>query len=187
MDDTKKRRQYLINKQFQIKFIIKVYLAVFITIATVGLFLFYLNDKTLSHSAYQQVLNMRSARDMLLPTILSISAITAIVALVIIIFKVILESHKIAGPIYRFEKAFETVGYGDLTASVKLRKKDEMQDLSEKFNAMLSCLNSNIVKSKKTVKKLREVTALKDEENKEILNLINELEENLSKIKTTEY
>jgi nitrogen fixation/metabolism regulation signal transduction histidine kinase len=43
-------------------------------------------------------------------------------------------SHKVAGPIYRFEKACNSVIEGDYTSEIKLRKGDEMQNLATLLN-----------------------------------------------------
>ncbi|HEX2957258.1 MAG TPA: hypothetical protein VHO70_10530 [Chitinispirillaceae bacterium] len=43
-------------------------------------------------------------------------------------------SHKVAGPIYRFEKACNSVIEGDYTSEIKLRKGDEMQNLALLLN-----------------------------------------------------
>jgi nitrate/nitrite-specific signal transduction histidine kinase len=43
-------------------------------------------------------------------------------------------SHKVAGPIYRFEKACNSVIEGDYTSEIKLRKGDEMQNLAALLN-----------------------------------------------------
>ena len=48
-------------------------------------------------------------------------------------------SHKIAGPLYRFEKDINSLAKdGDLTRIFRLRKRDEMQELAEALNTMVS-------------------------------------------------
>lgn len=53
-------------------------------------------------------------------------------------------SHKLAGPIYRFERSARVVAEGDLTHQVHLRKGDELMDLQEEFNAMVSSLREKV-------------------------------------------
>jgi signal transduction histidine kinase len=43
-------------------------------------------------------------------------------------------SHKVAGPIYRFEKTCHDVIAGNYSDTVKLRKGDDMQNLSHLLN-----------------------------------------------------
>ncbi|PIS47518.1 MAG: hypothetical protein COT17_03125 [Elusimicrobia bacterium CG08_land_8_20_14_0_20_51_18] len=46
-------------------------------------------------------------------------------------------SHKMAGPIYKFEKSCQTIAEGDLTHRVYLRKGDQLTDLQNSFNEMM--------------------------------------------------
>lgn len=48
----------------------------------------------------------------------------------------VLASHKLAGPVYRFERSARTVASGDLTHRVRLRVGDEMEDFRDEFNVM---------------------------------------------------
>ncbi len=55
-------------------------------------------------------------------------------------------SHKIAGPLYRFEKDVRSLAKdGDLTKMFKLRKRDEMQELAEALNIMVSGFRGKLV------------------------------------------
>jgi nitrate/nitrite-specific signal transduction histidine kinase len=46
-------------------------------------------------------------------------------------------SHKLAGPLYRFEKVCHSLINGNYTEGVYLRKGDEMQNLAKLFNDMI--------------------------------------------------
>ena len=47
-------------------------------------------------------------------------------------------SHKLAGPIYRFEKVCNNMIEGNYTEKIYLRKGDEMQNLARLFNDVIS-------------------------------------------------
>ncbi|MFN3480951.1 MAG: HAMP domain-containing protein [Thermodesulfovibrionales bacterium] len=51
-------------------------------------------------------------------------------------------SHRIAGPLYRFEKSIEEIIKGNLSFRIKLRKKDEAKELAEAINRMIETLSS---------------------------------------------
>jgi nitrogen fixation/metabolism regulation signal transduction histidine kinase len=53
-------------------------------------------------------------------------------------------SHKLAGPLYRLEKACHNVIEGDYTEKISLRKGDEMQNLANLFNEMIVVTNERI-------------------------------------------
>jgi nitrate/nitrite-specific signal transduction histidine kinase len=63
---------------------------------------------------------------------IGIFIIIAQVALLTIFF-----SHKLAGPLYRFEKACHSIIDGNYTENITLRKGDEMQNLAGLFNEMI--------------------------------------------------
>jgi methyl-accepting chemotaxis protein len=50
-------------------------------------------------------------------------------------------SHRMAGPIYKFEKSCSVVAGGDLTHRVYLRKGDQLMDLQECFNNMAAAMH----------------------------------------------
>ncbi len=51
-------------------------------------------------------------------------------------------SHRICGPIYRFQKAFDQLNDGQTPLPIHLRHKDELQGLAEAFNQNLAALRS---------------------------------------------
>jgi nitrogen fixation/metabolism regulation signal transduction histidine kinase len=64
-------------------------------------------------------------------------------------------SHKLAGPLYRFEKACHSIIDGNYTENITLRKGDEMQNLAGLFNEMIKATRDRM-------KSLRDV----DDKNK---------------------
>jgi methyl-accepting chemotaxis protein len=56
----------------------------------------------------------------------------------------LLLSHRIAGPLFRFEKSAERVGAGDLSFRVALRQADEFGAFQDKFNGMLASLKDRV-------------------------------------------
>jgi methyl-accepting chemotaxis protein len=73
-------------------------------------------------------------------------AVVAIVAVFI--------SHRLAGPIYRFERSTESVAQGDLTHRVQLRKGDELFDLQDRFNEMIESLQNRVLKDRSLAQRL---------------------------------
>ncbi len=49
-------------------------------------------------------------------------------------------SHRTAGPMYRFKKAFQEVKDGNLDQRIHLRPNDDFQDVAESFNQMMDIL-----------------------------------------------
>ena len=58
-------------------------------------------------------------------------------------------THKIAGPFYRFRKAFEAVKNGELNTRIHLRKHDEGKQVADAFNEMMDEFEGTAIKLKK--------------------------------------
>jgi methyl-accepting chemotaxis protein len=79
--------------------------------------------------------------------------------IVILVSSVI--SHRMAGPIYKFEKSAEIIGTGDLTHEVFLRSGDQLRDLQREFNKMTKSLARKVKHDKESVEEaLRILNAL---------------------------
>lgn len=61
-------------------------------------------------------------------------------------------SHKIAGPIYRFDQSFKEIKDGNLSIRVKLRKFDEVKELVTSFNEMAESLDKKVARMKTVIK-----------------------------------
>ncbi len=53
-------------------------------------------------------------------------------------------SHKVAGPVYRFEKVCNNIIKGIYTDEIRLRQGDEMQNLARLFNEALRCTRERL-------------------------------------------
>lgn len=67
-------------------------------------------------------------------------ALTALVLVPAILFFGIQVTHRIAGPIYRFERYLEDVAAGTETGSCRIRDTDELQELCDKLNRAVTTL-----------------------------------------------
>ena len=76
-------------------------------------------------------------RKALLSSLLWIFGAGIFLIIIQIAFLTVFFSHKLAGPLYRFEKACHNVIGGDYTERIALRKGDEMQNLAGLFNEMV--------------------------------------------------
>lgn len=72
----------------------------------------------------------------------------SVLALAVVFGLSLFFSHFVAGPIYRFEKIFEQMREGDISAIVRLRKHDELKDTAEVFNQALMTLRQRIRKER---------------------------------------
>jgi methyl-accepting chemotaxis protein len=88
-------------------------------------------------------------------------------------------SHKIAGPMFRFEKELKQVTEGDLTKRVVLRKKDQITDMAESLNDMISSLHEKLLDIQTDVERIRQ-SASKQNAPKELIEELNKLHQNIA-------
>lgn len=67
-----------------------------------------------------------------------------ILYMVAVVLFAIIGSHRLAGPIYRFERSTRVVGSGDLTHRIETRNGDELGDLKDEFNTMVESLHRQV-------------------------------------------
>jgi len=79
-------------------------------------------------------------------------AFTALVALIAI--HSIFLSHRVAGPLYRFNEVFKAVGSGDISGVIRLRKNDYLEREAEQINMMLGSLREKIGRAQEISKNL---------------------------------
>ena len=84
----------------------------------------------------------------------SVFLVRIVLYLAIIFVVALFISHRLAGPIFRFERSAQEVGSGNLTHRVSLRTGDDLLELQEEFNAMVSSLQSLVQKDRNLVTRL---------------------------------
>ena len=172
----KKRKQYAIDKHFQIRFIAVVVFSLFLFLLMVGwtvysnIWAVLLRD---TQNLYFLLVKKQADFDIFFKLALLMFVITIISFFI---------SHKFAGPVYRIKKAARLVGEGDLCSHVDLRRGDEFVDLVGDFNSMTNNLKNIISKNKKLIKnitaqladiskELREKTLTTEEKDKLLAQL----------------
>lgn len=69
----------------------------------------------------------------------------------------ILFSHRISGPVYRFSQMAKTIGRGDFSPVIMLRKADELQELKDGLNEMLDGLRGRVREQNQLVVRMEEL------------------------------
>lgn len=139
-----KRRQYYINKGFQTRFILRFFLILVLGgVVTVGLTLVNTQD-TLTSTYVDSKLVIQSTSLAIMPSVIFTVLITTGILCVVAVLVTLLASHKIAGPIYRFEKDIAQVAEGNLRHRIRIRKNDQFQELAVSLNRMIDGLSLRI-------------------------------------------
>lgn len=139
-----KRSQYLIKKKFQVDFMLKFSLILFFGILLSTVLLLSLSQGTLTSSYAASGLEIKNTGSAIMPMVVLTNLITGAVICLSAIVVMLFVSHKIAGPIFRFEKDIKRVSNGDLTVRINLRKKDQLKDMALALNQMVQSLSSKM-------------------------------------------
>lgn len=86
-----------------------------------------------------------------------------VIYILIVVIASAVISHRIAGPIYKFEKTCEKISDGDFTQRVYLRKGDALIELQTAFNAMMDKIHELLKLNEELKKKLIEKNIAVDE------------------------
>ncbi len=173
-----KRRQYFVKKEFQLKFILKFCLLVLIgTIISTGI-LFLLSQNTLTSSFQQSRLVIKSTGMAILPSVVYTNLITLGLVAIATIIVTLFVSHKIAGPMFRFEKELRNIGGGDLTKKVILRKRDQMTGMTDSLNAMTAGLHEKVLRIQTEVVNILE-SASRQNAPKDLIGELNQLHQKI--------
>lgn len=157
-----RRRRYIIMPKFQFKYLAIVIILVFI-IMLVTIYIVNLTLRTTPVLENLSEIEVVAVTSLVYRTVIYICCVFVIIIAVLGIFVL----HRIAGPLYVFDKMFNLVSQGDLTIKVKLRKGDELKELAESFQRMIDNLNLFIKTDKEKI----------DEIKKEVKSLSNETTE----------
>ncbi len=76
-------------------------------------------------------------RSSLLSSLMWVFGVGMLLVIVQIVLLTIFFSHKVAGPVYRFEKVCHNMIEGNYTDTIRLRKGDEMQNLAKLLNEVI--------------------------------------------------
>jgi len=149
-----KRRSYFINKTFQSEFILKFCGLVILGSIVFGVILYLFSKHTLTTSFENSRLVIKSTADYIFPGILFGGIIAAIITALAASVVVILMTHRIAGPMYRFERYVNEIGFGRLCSDLKIRKKDQFQNMADSLNKMTQGLKFGLGEVKDVSDKL---------------------------------
>ena len=139
-----KRRNFFIKKDFQGKLILGYFLFVMGGCLLFIILLGIISADTLTISYNNYDLQMGQTPMMLLKNVIAANWIFLIIGGSLLILAAMLITHRIAGPLFRFEKALDSMTAGDLSDTIHLREHDEGKDLAEKINVFNLDLSKKI-------------------------------------------
>ena len=184
-----RRRNYFIKKKFQVNFTVKFLIIILIeAFLAAGLFL-YMSKGTLTTGYLGSELRIARTYDFFLPMLLLSNLIIVGISAVIGIAVLIFLSHRIAGPLYRFENILNSIKKGDLTQRFKLRENDQFAELANSINEHTDTLDKNmghlkagVMEFSQLASKMQTALASDPSANKELERLLQEMSKKLQEL-----
>lgn len=141
-----KRKKYLIEPKFQVRFILSSIIVALTTISIsfVTNYLFFAKFKKFGlaigfnpGSPYFKFLEGQQS------SINMIYLISSVAVFVLIVLWGIFSSHKIAGPIYKMTRHMREMAKNGGTERVRIRRSDHFQDLAESYNQQMEAFEKS--------------------------------------------
>ena len=185
-----KRSRYLIKLGLQMRYMGVILMALMLVSMIVGWTIYY--------TIWQQISDPGLTNEQLIDIFMRGNEILMwkmVVAIIFICFVSIFVSHKIAGPVYRFEQSAKIIANGDFSYRIRLRKGDELHELAQAFNGMTESLESIVKENNKVLEHINKIVdrardgfnkkSLSSEEKKKLLEDLNLVQEELRRITET--
>jgi methyl-accepting chemotaxis protein len=137
-------RKYFINRKFQLEFSFRFLLIIAAASIAVMLLFFYNSRGTLSVGYTGTEVKMLQTGAYFLPSLIASTVVIVIFSCLTGAFAMIMLSHRIAGPIFRFNSTLDEINAGNLTRRFNLRGKDQFKDLAERINALAAMMDGKM-------------------------------------------
>ncbi len=147
------RRHYLIDPRRQLRAVVMTtsVVAVLVILVNVGFALLRLSQSSFLSAVAPQLGPVLDRQDttyswvMILFSVVLVAAVSA---------KTIVDTHRTAGAVFAVKQRLERVRQGDLHVTLKLRRNDNLQDLEQPFNEMVSTLRDRALDEASQLDKL---------------------------------
>ncbi len=138
------RRQHFIKKGFQLNFSIRFLVLIAIEAILLGGLFWYMSQNTLTTGYVDAQLRIENTSSFFYPSMMVSNLLVVLIVGIIGLVGLIFISHKIAGPLYRFESSLKEISGGDLTHRIRTRKKDQLKDLADSLNEFTSSIDGKV-------------------------------------------
>ena len=130
-----KRKQYLVDRDYQLRFVTRLFMAVLAVAAISSL----IATGLLSVSMYQPDLPQQTLVYCFVAVALTL-LVELLISIPIIWVLGIRQSHRVVGPMNRMKRTLEAIGNGDFSQRITLRQGDALEDLAKSMNHMAEAL-----------------------------------------------
>jgi len=150
------RKQYLIDRKFQLRFSLELLIFVVVTPFVVWANIYMLGQYSHSQDIYNQgAMTQWGMIGVLLQHRWWLLLLLYLSNFGVFYFIILYYSHRVAGPIYKCTKALDALAAGTIGGKITLRKRDYFKSLSNSINEVVKNYGSDITDLKETMDTLR--------------------------------
>lgn len=172
-----RRRNYFIKKRFQLNFISGFLVLLLLEAALIAGLFMHVSSNTLTTGYSDAILKVQRTSDFFMVSFLLITLIVVVGMGMAGMVVFILLSHRLAGPLYRFERTLKEIEEGDLTTRVNLRRTDQIAELKEALNVLILSLDKRMGRIKIDLIELKKL--LSDKSDPETIKKIDRVMDSL--------
>lgn len=158
-----RRKNYFIKKAFQLKFLSGFIILIVLESLLITSLFMYASNNTLTTGYSNSTLRVENTPSFFLVSLIFITLITVIGIGMAGMIIFILLSHRIAGPLYRFEKSLKDLEAGDLTRRINLRRTDQLAELNKGMNTLMESMDGRIGGIKKNLSDIEAILSKRDD------------------------
>ena len=138
------RKQYLVDRAYQLRFVARLLVVVFMIAMGSSLIASAILWKSMYSNDLEQQAHIVSGLVGIAMTLL----VELLLAIPILYYIGIRQTHRVVGPLKRMSRALEAIGQGDFSQRLVLRKGDVLEDLAKTINRMAESLQQKLPSSK---------------------------------------
>lgn len=177
------RRQYIINPEFQMRFIAKFCLIVGLAAIIIAACVLWLTDNSTTVTIENTHVVVKNTVDLIYPIVFQSFVISAIFSAIAVAFLSMFMTHKVAGPLYRLQIDVDRIKDGDYRAEFKVRSSDQLIPFAESLSQMSTAVRARSVDLKTEVQDLRNAIELAHVTDKVVLSHLEKIESQLGELK----
>ena len=162
MNRQKQRRIVLIDHRFQLRMAASFILLQILLTALFAAGLYIFMDSELHADLASAHASYKSLSQMLLPIVLTLSVFSIALSIILTSIFVVLISHNIAGPMYRFRTALELLSHRHFETHTRIRPDDQLGELAISLDKAIKTVRTDIHELHQSVWELRESHAKAD-------------------------
>ena len=145
------RKQFIINPDFQVKFIAKFCLIVIVATAILATIVLWMADNSTTVTIENTKVSVKNTVDFIYPVLFQSFVVAIVFSAVSVGFLTMLMTHRVAGPLFRLKRELQKVQGGDLTSDFKIRGKDQLGDFADELRKSFSFVRAELASAKETL------------------------------------